>query len=198
MRRVEVNAGSPADERDLLRRLRRGDQAALDTVFAAYFDRLYRFIYFRTAGDRQAAEDITQESLIAALNGLERFDGRAALYTWLCSIARHKIGDHFRRLQRLNELRAALTAEPDALDDPYEQTERAERREQVLTALRALPAHYQQALVLKYLDRVSGRELAAQLSISEDAAESLLARARNAFRRTYRERGAVSGGERMP
>lgn len=192
-----MDATVATDERELLRRLRRGEQAALDAFFAAHFDRLYRFIYYRAAGDRQAAEDITQESLIAALNGLERFDGRSALYTWLCGIARHKIGDHFRRLQRLSELRDALSAEPATASDPYEQTEHAERRELVLASLQALPAHYQQALVLKYLDRVSGRELAAQLAISEDAAESLLARARSAFRRAYRERGAVPGGEQM-
>jgi RNA polymerase sigma-70 factor, ECF subfamily len=182
------------DERDLVRRLRRGDRLALDAFMATYMDRLYQFVLYRAVLNRQAAEDITQESLVAALNGLERFDGRAALYTWLCGIARHKLADYFRRQERFEQVRVALAAQSGEPPGPPELLEREERRRQIVAVLRGLSPRYQQALTLKYLDHLSGYDLAAELELSEDAAESLLARARKAFRRAYREQAPSSGG----
>ena len=185
------------DDQSLARRLRHGDAAALALFTETYLDRLYRFVYLRVAGDQQAAEDITQESLLAALRGLERFDSRAGLYTWLCSIARHKIADHFRRLQRLEHVQAQLAEAPERALSPADLAERAEQRRRVLTTLRAVRPQYQQVLLLKYLDRLSDRQLGAQLRLSEAAVESLLARARKAFRETYRaEERSDSPGSR--
>lgn len=175
------------DERDLVRALRRGDAAALAAFCARYLDQVYGFIYHRLAGDQQTSEDIAQETLLAALEGLERYDGRAALSTWLCGIARHKLADHWRRRQRLEQARLELYRLPDLTAEPTERLERDELRRLVLSTLRDLPPHYQQVLTLKYLDRLSGRQLAEHLGLSEDAAESLLARARNAFRHGFRQ-----------
>lgn len=175
------------DERDLVRRLRRGDRVALDAFTAQYLDRLYQFVYYRVSANQQVAEDLTQESLLAALDGLERFDGRAVLDTWLCSIARHKVADYFRRLQRFEQVRAALVLDAGASAEPADAVQRDERRRRILAVLRSLPPHYQRVLILKYLDGLSGRELAGALQLSEDAAESLLARARRAFQRLFEQ-----------
>lgn len=175
------------DEHRLARALRRGEAAALATFCAGYLDAVYGFIYYRVGGDRQAAEDIAQETFLAAFEALERYDGRAALATWLCGIARHKVGDHYRRRRRLERARLALERLPDLAAEPTDRLEREEVRQRVLTTLRGLPPHYQEVLALKYLDRLSGRQLADRLGASEEAAESLLARARAAFRRAYRQ-----------
>jgi RNA polymerase sigma-70 factor (ECF subfamily) len=175
------------DEGELVRALRRGDKAALAAFCAIYLDPVYGFIYYRVASDRQSAEDIAQETFLAAFEALERYDGRATLTTWLCGIARHKVGDHYRRRQRLEQARLALERLPDLAAEPTERLEREELRERVLATLHNLPPHYQQVLTLKYLDRLSGRQLADHLGLSEDAAESLLARARGAFRRAFRQ-----------
>lgn len=176
------------DERERVRRLRRGDPAALAALAAAFLGRIYAFVYYRVAGDRQTAEDITQETFVAALEALERYDERAGLYTWLAGIARHKVADYYRRLRRLEQAQAALEhgADLTSAEEMDAGLEREERRRLVLAALRDLPPHYQQVLTLKYLDRLSGRQLAAELDLSEEAAASLLARARTAFRRAFR------------
>jgi RNA polymerase sigma-70 factor, ECF subfamily len=179
------------DEHGLARALRRGEAAALATFCATYLDAVYAFIYYRVGGDRQATEDIAQETFLAAFEALEGYDGRAALLTWLCGIARHKVGDHYRRRQRLERARLALERLPDVAAEPTDRLERDELRQRVLTTLHDLPPHYQQVLALKYLDRLSGRQLADHLGASEEAVESLLARARAAFRRAYRQPGAV-------
>lgn len=174
------------DEQDLARRLRRGDPDALAIFSDAFLHRVYAFVFYRVAGDQQTAEDITQESFLSAIAALERFDGRSALFTWLCSIARHKLADHYRRHYRLEQAQAALEEPLDPELDPADWMEREERRRQILGVLRSQPARYQQVLALKYLDRLSGKELARTLGLSEDAAESLLTRARAAFRRAFR------------
>ncbi len=174
------------DERALVQRLRRGDEEALAAVTVRWLDPVYAFVFHRVAGDQQAAEDITQETFLAAFDALERFDARSGLYTWLCGIARHKLADHYRRLHRLELTRLALGHATGSPDEPGDDLLREERRREVLAALRALPARYQQALTLKYVERMSGRDLALSLGLSEDAAESLLARARAAFRRAWR------------
>jgi RNA polymerase sigma-70 factor, ECF subfamily len=175
------------DEHGLARALRRGEEAALATFCARYLDSVYAFVYYRVGGDRQAAEDIAQETFLAAFEALERYDGRATLSTWLCGIARHKVGDHYRRRQRLEQARLALERLPDLAAEPTDRLERDELRQRILTTLRDLPPHYQRVLTLKYVDRLSGRQLADHLGASEEAAESLLARARAAFRRAYRQ-----------
>jgi RNA polymerase sigma-70 factor, ECF subfamily len=175
------------DEPGLARALRRGDEAALAAFCATYLDSVFGFIYYRVGGDRQVAEDIAQETFLAAFEALERYDGRANLSTWLCGIARHKVGDHYRRRQRLEQARLALERLPDLAAEPTDRLERDELRQRVLATLRSLPAHYQEVLTLKYLDRLSGRQLAHHLGLSEDAAESLVGRARGAFRRAFRQ-----------
>jgi RNA polymerase sigma-70 factor, ECF subfamily len=174
------------DEHGLARALRRGEAEALATFCATYLDAVYGFIYYRVGGDRQAAEDIAQETFLAAFEALERYDGRAAMLTWLCGIARHKVVDHYRRRQRLERARLALERLPEFATEPTERLERDELRQRVLATLHGLPAHYQQVLTLKYIDHLSGRQLADHLGLSEEAAESLLARARAAFRAAFR------------
>ena len=73
-------------------------------------DALFRYALART-GNRDVAEDLVQESLLAALRARDRFAERSAEQTWLIGILRHKIADHFRRLNR--ESAEELTESPD-------------------------------------------------------------------------------------
>jgi RNA polymerase sigma-70 factor (ECF subfamily) len=170
------------DPRELLRRAGQGDETALTAFYEGHIDRLYSFIYWRAGADAATAEDLTQETLIAALASLRRYDGRAEPFTWLCGIARHKIADHYRRLQRFEIARSALlqgTAPPPSPDD---QALASERQQMLAEALRRLPVRYQQVLLRKYVDHLSTKAIARELGVSERAADSLLTRARAALR----------------
>lgn len=144
--------------------------------------RVYGYLFDRCGGVRSLAEELTQEAFVEAVRHRSRYDGRSDPLTWVISIARHKLADHFRRLGREERRHLRLisgTAEAGA-DDPWRA---AESREDVLRALRTLPATQQAALVLHYLDRMSVSEIAVALGRSEAAVESLLSRGREAFRR---------------
>ncbi|HEY8490880.1 MAG TPA: RNA polymerase sigma factor [Dehalococcoidia bacterium] len=176
-------------EGQLVAQICAGDGEALEAFYRRYCDRLYSFIYWRVSGDEAAAEDLTQETFMAALRNLRSFQGGSGLFTWLCAIARHKVADHFRRRHRLETVQESLRAQAflDAVtaESAEERLAARQRRDEVTETLRRLPARYQQALILKYLDGRSTREVAAALEVSTAAAESVISRARAAFRQQY-------------
>jgi RNA polymerase sigma-70 factor (ECF subfamily) len=97
-------------ERELVRRMLGGDQGAFDEFFADYFPRLFRFAVLRLR-DPDAAEDIVQISLIAAVRHLRSWRGEASLFTWLCTICRREIAAWQKRTSR-------RVIVPIAEDDP--------------------------------------------------------------------------------
>src|SRR3954466_7235544 len=86
-------------ERELVRRMLSGDEAAFDEFFADYFPRLFRFAVLRLR-DPDAAEDIVQTALIAAVRHLGSWRAEASLFTWLCTICRREIGAWQKRTSR--------------------------------------------------------------------------------------------------
>ena len=182
----------PSDDLSLARRVAAGDEAALKSLYARCADPLYAFICHHLDGASPDAEEIWQNSLLAGLQSLGRYSGQSRLFTWLCGIARHKIADHFRRLGQpvaaFSEMRAEqLAALFDAGPLPEEILAQKDTRIQVVRALGTLPANYRQALVARYADGCSVDEVAQLLGTTYKAAESLLSRARKAFRATFRK-----------
>ena len=92
------------DERDLVDRMRRGEQQAFDHFFAAYAERLGAFAARRCALDAAALEDVVQVTMINAVRGLAGFRGGSALFTWLCQICRNHLADIARKAQRQPKL----------------------------------------------------------------------------------------------
>ena len=173
-------------EQDLLlaRRLLAGEEPAFEEFFAEYFPRLFRFASARANGDDDLAEEAVQATLIRAVNKLSTFRGEASLFTWLCTICR-------RELARLHE-RAGARVEITLLEDrpetraALETLEREELARIVHSTLDQLPSRYGDALEWRYIDGLTVDEIAGRLGIGYKAAESLLSRARQAFRDGFR------------
>jgi RNA polymerase sigma-70 factor, ECF subfamily len=179
-------------DKDLVRRLLGGDNAAFGEFFDLMFPRVYRFALVRVAHREDAAEDIAQATLCQVVRKLQTWRGESSLFTWICSICRHEI-DAWRKKHPADAAVALIEEEPEiraALESLYVHEllgadTIAERRQ--LTAivqriLDHLPEQYGTVLEWKYLDDTPVREIAARLEVSEKAAESLLTRARAAFR----------------
>ena len=174
-------------------RLLRGDEAAFEAFFETYFSRLYRFAITRLDNNGDAAEEVVQATLCKAVNKLATYRGEAALFTWLCTFCRHEISAHYVRQQRTApeiplvedtpDVRAALESLAAASGDrPYERIRRGELARLVRVTLDTLPDRYGDALEWKYIDDLSVQEIASRLGVGPKAAESLLTRARQAFR----------------
>jgi RNA polymerase sigma-70 factor (ECF subfamily) len=173
-----------------------GDERAFDEMFDTCFPGLYRFALSRLDGNQDAAEEVAQTTLCRAIGKLATYRGEAALFTWLCTFCRHEISAHRHRhrLQALPLDRLAGAPEARAAlgggDAPDRQLERAEAASLVARALDRLPPGYADALRWKYLEELPVKEIARRLELSPKAAESLLTRARTAFRVTYATLGA--------
>lgn len=170
-----------------------GDEAAFRTFFETYFPRVYRFALPRLGGDVEAGKEVVQSTLIKAMRGLTGFRGEAALFSWLCQICRRQIVDYLRAHKRHTdrilliddnpELRAALeSVEAPATDEPLHSYDASETRQLVQAVLDRLPARYGDVLEWKYVEGRSVAEIGEILGIGHTAAQSVLARARTAFR----------------
>jgi RNA polymerase sigma-70 factor (ECF subfamily) len=89
-----------------------GEPVAVQEQLAAHRDYLYRFALLHLR-DESRAQDVVQETLLAAMEGRSGFSGRAQLRTWLTGILKHKIIDVFRRQSRETPLQAGPEAESD-------------------------------------------------------------------------------------
>ena len=178
------------DDTELIQRMRSGDEHAFDVFFDAYFPRLFRFAV-RRLGNEDAAEDVVQAALVIAMRKIGSWRGEAALFTWLCTICRHELSAYWARTGRqpvtlpLDDhpgTRAEIESLAHDGPGPYAELERHDLSDRVHVTLDHLPRPYGDVLTWKYIEGLSVIEIAARLESTAKAAESMLTRARVAFR----------------
>jgi RNA polymerase sigma-70 factor (ECF subfamily) len=162
------------------------DPVAFRRWYDVTLDRVYGYLHGRCGGDDALAEELTQQTFIQAVRSWKSFDGRSDSVTWLCSIARNKLADHYRRLDREQRRHLRLVVREIPVGDSTIDRS-VDDHEAVLSALRTLPALYRAALVLRYVDGLSVREVASHLKKSEVATDSLTRRAKEQFRSAFLE-----------
>lgn len=175
----------------LVQGMRAGQQRAFDEFYRTYADRLAAFAARRSSLDAANLQDIVQNTLIKAIRNLHGFRGEAALFTWLAHICSNELADA-RRLAARRPAQS-LDGNPGLLheveqlqsgsnQEPFAALAARGQQQAVMKALQALPSHYALALEAKYGDGLSVEDIATTLGITPIAAQSLLARAREAFR----------------
>jgi RNA polymerase sigma-70 factor (ECF subfamily) len=172
-----------------------GDEQAFEAFFDAVYPALYRFALARLDSDIEAAADVAQAAICKAVAKLHTYRGEAALLTWACVFCRHEIYAYARRYAQHvilplgdddPEVRAALESLRLAtVDDPSASLDRVRLAAFVQRVLDHLPSHYADALEWKYIDELPVGEIANRLGLGLKAAESLLTRARAAFRDAF-------------
>jgi RNA polymerase sigma-70 factor, ECF subfamily len=157
-------------------------------AFAAWYERalplVYGFVHGRTAGDVALAEEATADAFLEAIRARRSFRGDADPVTWICSIARNRLIDHYRSAARdharnLRLIFGGLTDEDTAA------WQQADDRDAVLASLAPLSPLERSALMLRYHDGYSVRETARFIGRTEAATESLLMRAREHIRAAF-------------
>jgi RNA polymerase sigma-70 factor (ECF subfamily) len=162
------------------------DPDAFRAFYAEALPCVYGYFFMRCGAEQAIAEDLTQETFMAAVAELNRGRPVTAPLPWIVGIARHKLIDHLRRQRRAGW---SLVPWEDALQvvAPMEENELIESG-RALAALAAVPSPQREALALRHLDGLSVPEVARALGRSVEATESLLARGRVRFRKEYGER----------
>ena len=172
---------------DLAVRVAQGDAGAFDDFYARHADLVFAFIYHLLNGARADAEEIWQDTFVAALRALPGYRGQSRLSSWLCGIARHKVADFHRRSGGTGETVSSVPPEQllDLMDSgplPDEVLQQGAARARVVEALAGLPVDYRNALIARYVDSQPVNEVARRLGRSYKATESLLSRGRTALR----------------
>ena len=167
-------AGRWRDESSLVRGAQSGSHAALEELFRLHWSRAHRAAYL-VVHDAAAAEDIAQESFLAALRNLDRFDRRRPFGPWLHRIVVNRAIDHARAraLRAETGLDSTLVAvagdEPHAPDDT------------LLSAIAALPPEQRAVIVLRYLLEYTPGEIAELLEVPRGTINSRLRRGLDAI-----------------
>jgi RNA polymerase sigma-70 factor, ECF subfamily len=184
-----------ADDKRQVERLLAGDERAFRRFFDDHYSRLYRFALARLSHDPDAAADVVQLALSKALQRLPSYRGEAQLFTWLCAICRSEIADWARKRARdaarfvlaedFPEIQAVVDSIQSTDGDPERELQQSEAVRLIQVALDRLPPRYGDALEWKYIEGHSAQEIAARLDLGVEAANSLLARAKRAFKEVY-------------
>lgn len=163
------------DERALVQNAQGGSSAALEELFRLHWSRAHRAAYL-VVHDAAAAEDIAQESFLAAVRALDRFDRRRPFGPWLHRIVVNRAIDHARA--------RTLRAETD-LDGTLAAPAGAGQRapdDSLLAEIAALPPEQRAVIVLRHLLDYTPGEIAAMLELPRGTVNSRLRRGLDAMR----------------
>ncbi len=169
-------------EEMLRRAVLTGDERAWRTLYDEAFDDLYNYVRWRCGGRRDWAEEIVQETWLTAVRRVRRFDPRQGSFlAWLRGIAANLLRNELRRQRRSPKFEPSANGEMAGNDSSAPQ-----RQQGIAAALDALSEREEAVLRAKYLEGLTVAEIARRGNETSKAVESLLSRAREAFRKVYR------------
>jgi RNA polymerase sigma-70 factor, ECF subfamily len=188
----------------LVRRCISGDAAAWEEIVQRYHRRIYNMCY-RFAGSADDAQDLAQEVFIKMYRTLSSYDAeRGALMTWMTTLTRNLLVDHFRKTKhdRMTDSLDTTSSEheeamplgeriPDRGPAPDSRVQSREARETVHEALQKLSPELREAVILRDLQDMDYREIATVLKVPEGTVKSRINRGRGELarllQRTYRQ-----------
>jgi RNA polymerase sigma-70 factor (ECF subfamily) len=178
-------ATASTEERRLIAGVLAKDRKATGEFVALCADWLYPFVRKRLVPREEVVEDLIQEIVFAAWQTLPRYRGEVNLRSWVMGIARHKVEDYYRRKLQALEVPDEDESLPAVTPALEEQLDSAAVRGKVQETLASLPEAYALALMWRYRDEKSVREMAQLAGKTEKGMERLLARAREHFRKRW-------------
>ena len=188
----------------LVRRCVSGDAAAWEEIVQRYHRRIYNICY-RFAGSGDDAQDLTQEVFIKMYRTLNSYDvDRGAFMTWVTTITRNLLVDHFRKTkqERMTDSLDTVSSDhedamplseqiPDRRPAPDSRVQSRETGETVHQALQKLSPELREAVILRDLQDLDYREIATVLKVPEGTVKSRINRGRaelaRLLQRTYRQ-----------
>jgi len=166
----------------------RKDRKATAEFVAKYSDCVYRYVRARLTPRLDLVDDTVQEIFLAAWEHLSTYRGISPLQGWLLGVARHKVEDYYRSVLRQPELLSDFNQDElhgEGESEIETSLDRKLLQEKAQRVLLSMPRQYSVALLWRYWEQRSAREMAAQTGRTEKAIERLLARARSQFREKW-------------
>ena len=174
------------DERELIARLQKRDEAAFEELIRQYEKKVYT-LCFRMCGNSEDAEEAAQDAFLALWRGIDRFRQESSLSTWIYRLATNACIDTLRRRKKQSGS-VSLDDEElfvDAVDtspQPQETVEHREAQKLLQAGLSALPEEYRKVLILREIEGLSYTEIAESASIELGTVKSRISRGRSLLR----------------
>lgn len=163
------------EESRLIAGCKQGDAASFGRLYDVYFERLYRFIYYRTQ-HQQTAEDLVSQAFMKAWEKIQSFDATKARFaTWLYQIARNLLIDHYRKTVPIQNIESAWDIGEDARLERDAET--ALLMKKIRPYLDQLTPQQRQVLIMRIWDDLPYAEIAQILKTSEAACKMAFSRA---------------------
>ncbi len=166
----------------------RKDRKATAEFVSRFADGIYAYVHSRLVPRRDLVDDLVQEVFLAAWENLQQYRGTSPLQAWLMGIARHKVEDHYRARLRAPGAIDDLDGDSEVLasfPDFESLLEQEQVRKNTWRVMSGLPEQYRLALIWRYWEKASARDMAAKTGKTEKAIERLLSRARAEFRERW-------------
>jgi RNA polymerase sigma-70 factor (ECF subfamily) len=179
---VAADTAGISDERALVDAVRAGNGDAFDELAGRHMRRAFAVAY-RILGQRQDAEDIVQDGLLAALMKIDTFDSDRPFGPWLLRIIANR-AINARKARTLRRTEPLPEGAPSRGDSPFDATRRSEMRGELQRALAGLPEQQRWIVELFEIEGFSGPEIAAMLEIADGTVRWHLHQARQALRTT--------------
>ncbi len=173
---------------ETIQRLLANDQDAFEGLVDDYGEKLLRLAHV-IVGERQASEDVVQETFLALFENLHNFRGESSLGTWLYRVALNKAKNKVRPklYRKVQYFRDISTADPGP--SPQDHFERKERQTQVWELMLSLPVKYRDVLYLYYFEEIKIKEISEILDISLSGVKTRLQRGKEKMKVLLQERG---------
>ncbi|HEV3258579.1 MAG TPA: RNA polymerase sigma factor [Gemmataceae bacterium] len=173
-------------ERGLLSAVLAGDERAWQTWYEESFDGLYAYVCWRCGSVRDLTDEVVQETWLTAVRRIGSFDpGQGSFAGWLRGIAVNTLRNQLRSRARHDRRTQPLDGRAPVCQPADPAAEQRDRAERIAHALMNLPERYEAILRAKYLEQQSVAQIADAWQETPKAIESLLTRARSAFREAY-------------
>lgn len=181
-------ASAPQDlDYALVRRVAKGEEAALAELFRRHHGRLFQLAY-RLLRDYQEAEDALQEVMLKVHRHAASFEPKAPVAAWLARITANHCLNRLRGRVPLESLdEEGAPPAPDPGPTPLEALEEAALSRRLKELLDALPENQRRALVLKQFGGLTYAEIGEVLGVSAQAVDGLIKRARQSLRKALRD-----------
>ncbi|MCQ2011307.1 RNA polymerase sigma factor SigW [Sporolactobacillus sp. STSJ-5] len=184
-------------EKRLIKKIRKGDQQAFAELVERYKNSVFA-ICLRMVGNAQEAEDLSQEAFIRAYNHIDQYDHERKFSTWLFRIATNLSIDFLRRRKNVVSLDAVVPSTeglslnamlPDEGEQPEDRIVRKETEEMVQGEIKKLPEKYRSAVVLKYIEDLSLKEISEIMEIPVGTVKTRIHRGREMLRKNMMAEG---------
>lgn len=166
-----------------------GQRGAATAFYKTYAAKLRRYLVAKLPDGE--VEEVLQDTFLSAFDSLPLYRGESSVSTWLISIARHEVADYYRKRYVREAVEKTAPLFENMVSEvlsPEFMMEKKKIEKKFFSTYRKLTGQYQDVLSYRYELSMSVKEIAERMDLSFKATESLLYRARLAFREVYEER----------